>query len=69
MTDPTSNPITDTDLVTGRWEPCHAFAPEVTDSQVCGACGWLHDDHQVNAVVRQFPTRAPRSPQPRRLAS
>jgi hypothetical protein len=66
--------LTETDFACSRWEPCHGFAPEVTDSQVCGDCGWLHDDHQVSAVVRQFPARqlpigAPRPVQPRRLAS
>ena len=59
----------DADLVSGRWEPCEVFAPEVPDSQVCGDCGWLHDDHRGDAVVRRLPVRAPRSAQPRRLAS
>jgi hypothetical protein len=59
----------DTDLVSGRWEPCEGFAPEVPDSQVCGDCGWLHDDHRGDAVIRQLPVRQPRSVQPRRLAS
>jgi hypothetical protein len=64
----TANP-TDSDLVSGRWEPCHAFAPEFTDSQVCGECGWLHDDHERDAVVRRLPLRVPSSDRPRRLAS
>jgi hypothetical protein len=71
MTDNLIHETVDTDLVRGRWEPCAVFAPEVTDSQVCGDCGWLHDDHLGDAVIRQLPARAPRprSALPRRLAS
>ena len=80
MTDQLTDPGTDggfvtdsdvigSDVVLARWEPCLAFAPEVTDSQVCGDCGWLHDDHRRPADVRQLPVRAPRVVQPGRLAS
>jgi len=63
-------PMTDeTEFATGRWEPCPAFAPEVPDSQVCGDCGWLHDDHHADAVIRHLPARVPMSVEPRRLAS
>jgi hypothetical protein len=54
MTDNLIHETVDTDLVRGRWEPCAVFAPEVTDSQVCGDCGWLHDDHLGDAVIRHF---------------
>jgi hypothetical protein len=80
-TTPEVRPMTDdrrdddvmTDLVTSRWEPCHAFAPEVADSQdadsqICGECGWLHDDHERIAAVRRLPVRPSRA-LPRRLAS
>jgi len=60
--------LTETDFACSRWEPCAGFVPEVTDSQVCGDCGWLADDHHGPAVVYQLP-RAPRAAQPRRLAS
>lgn len=69
MNDNLTQTLTDTDLASGLWEPCHAFAPEVTDSQVCGECGWLHDDHQTNAVIRHLPTRATSAAHPSRLAS
>jgi hypothetical protein len=71
MTDTITRDAADAELVSGRWEPCAAFTAEVPDSQVCGACGWLHDDHAGDAVVRRLPTRAPRlrSSEPRRLAS
>jgi hypothetical protein len=73
MTDAMTDTMIDLDaddFAGGRWEPCHAFAPEVADSQVCGECGWLHDDHREPAVVRRLPVRAPRAAaQPRRLAS
>jgi hypothetical protein len=69
MNDNPTETLTDIDLAGGRWEPCHAFAPEVTDSQVCGKCGWLHDDHQTDAVIRRLPVRAHPAAQPRRLAS
>jgi hypothetical protein len=71
MTEQTTEQMTDMDtdtaFVTGDWEPCLVFTPEVTDSQVC-ACGWLHDDHGVDAVVHHL-SHAPRAAQPRRLAS
>ena len=43
MTDDRRDDDVMTDLVTSRWEPCHAFAPEVADSQdadsqICGEC-------------------------------
>ena len=57
------------EMAAGRWEPCLSFAPEVPDSQVCGDCGWLHDDHRADAVVHTLPVRAPKAVQPRRLAS
>jgi hypothetical protein len=69
MNDNLTETFTDSDLASGRWEPCHAFAPEVADSQVCGECGWLHDDHFEPAVVRQLPVRAAGVPEPRRHAS
>jgi hypothetical protein len=56
-------------LAGGRWEPCLTFAPDGAGSPVCGDCGWLFDDHGGSAVVRRLPVRAPRSAQPRRLAS
>ena len=59
----------DADLAGGRWEPCHGFVPEFTDSQVCGGCGWLHDDHQTDAVIRHLPKRAASAAHPSRLAS
>jgi len=64
----------DLDLASGRWEPCHAFSSEVAesqvaDSQICGACGWLHDDHREPAVIRHLPVRTRPAAQPRRLAS
>lgn len=52
-----------------RWEPCVTFAPDGAGSPVCGDCGWLLDDHRGSAVVRRLRVRAPRSAQPRRLAS
>ena len=61
--------LTDTDFACSRWEPCTGFVPEVADSQVCGDCGWLHDDHEGVAVVRRLPTRRPPAVLPRRLAS
>jgi len=64
---PMNENLTETDFAASRWEPCTGFVPEVADSQVC-VCGWLHDDHIADAVVRQLP-RAPRTAQPRRLAS
>ena len=67
MTDQMTDVDADTDLVCGGWEPCIVFAAEVADSQVC-VCGWLHDDHRAGATVHQLP-RAPRTAQPRRLAS
>jgi hypothetical protein len=66
-TDQMTDVDTETDLVSGCWEPCLVFAAEVADSQVC-VCGWLHDDHGADAIVHQLP-RAPRAAQPRRLAS
>jgi hypothetical protein len=69
MTDDITLDAADADLVSGRWEPCAAFAAEVPDSQVCGDCGWLHDDHEGDAVVHRLPARAPRVVEPRRLAS
>jgi hypothetical protein len=61
--------LTEADFAGGRWEPCHAYAPEVVDSQVCGACGWLHDDHIRDAEIHEFPARKPKPSRPRRLAS
>jgi hypothetical protein len=63
--------VTQTDLVAGRWEPCLGFTPEFADSQVCGDCGWLHDDHRSDAVVHRLPVRPARAAAaaPRRLAS
>jgi hypothetical protein len=71
MTENKTRHPADAELVSGRWEPCAAFAAEVADSQVCGDCGWLHDDHRGDAVVRRLPARSPRlrSAEPRRLAS
>jgi hypothetical protein len=71
MTDTNTLDAADADLVSGRWEPCAEFTAEVPDSQVCGECGWLHDDHVPDAVVRRLPVRAPRrrAAEPRRLAS
>jgi len=75
MNDNLTATLTDPDLTgdlalaSGRWEPCHAFSSEVADSQVCGACGWLHDDHRQPAVVRHLPVRTRPAAQPRRLAS
>jgi hypothetical protein len=66
---PMTDDLSDDDLASGRWEPCHAFAPEVADSQVCGECGWLHDDHERDAVIRRLPVRVPSRAQLRRLAS
>jgi hypothetical protein len=66
---PMTDNLSDDDVMSGRWEPCHAFAPEVADSQVCGECGWLHDDHRGDAVIHRLPVRVPSSTQPRRLAS
>jgi len=60
--------LTETEFACSRWEPCAGFVPEMTDSQICGDCGWLHDDHRGPAVVHQLP-RAPRPALPRRLAS
>jgi hypothetical protein len=67
LTDLTDDP--DIDLASGRWEPCPTFSSEVADSQVCGDCGWLDDDHHEPAVVRQLPVRVRPAAQPRRLAS
>jgi hypothetical protein len=59
---------TEPDFASSRWEPCLVFTAEVADSQVCGDCGWLHDDHRGDAVIHRLP-RAPRIAQPRRRAS
>jgi hypothetical protein len=55
-----------------RAQPCAAFRPDHAWAwPVCGACGWLEDDHAVviatAAVVTELPRR--RVPLPERKAS
>ena len=52
-----------------RWEPCGAFAADGTGDHECGDCGWLLDDHAVDATIRHLRVRAPRTARPQRLAS
>ena len=57
------------DLAAGRWEPCGSFATDHAGSPVCSDCGWIADDHRGDAVIHRLPARAPKTAQPRRLAS
>lgn len=58
------------DLAMGRFEPCSAFEGDGTGTAVCGACGWLDDEHDPTVGIATVRMLAPPPPaRPARLAS